>query len=94
MKYGTFMPELGLGRKGQMTIAATGKLRDNVTLTSPKDVQTSLSLGPEAGQLYRFLPTVKSPPGAVPQSWQSVAVPPDPSQFPNGAKDLQQLETS
>lgn len=95
MKYGTFMPELGLGRKGQMKIAATWKLRDNVTLTLPQNVQTFLSLGPDAGQLYRFLPTVKSPPGAVPQSWQSVAVPPAPSpQFPNGAKDLQQLETS
>lgn len=64
MKYGTFMPELGLGRKGQMKIAATWKLRDNVTLTSPKHVQTFLSLGPDAGQLYRFLPTANSPPGA------------------------------
>lgn len=35
MKYGTFMPYLGLGRKGQMKIAATWKLRDNVTLTLP-----------------------------------------------------------
>lgn len=68
-----------------MEVAAVWKCGANVTFSLPPQVQGFLSLAPDAGRLYRFLPTMKSP-GAVPQSWQSIAVPPAPSpQFLNGA---------
>lgn len=73
-----------------MEVAAAWKLGANVILPFPQRAQAFLSLGPDSGQLYRFLPTVKSP-GTMTQFWQSIAVPPAPSpQFLNGAKDLQQ----
>lgn len=84
---------LGLGGKGQTEVAATWKLEANVTFPLSPKVQAFLSLGLDAGWLYRFLSTVKSP-GAMPQSWQSIAVPPAPSpQFLDGTEDLQQLRT-
>lgn len=77
VKSGTFTPDLGLGSKGQMEVSAIWKCGANVTFPLPPQVQVSLSLAPDAGWLYRFLPSMKSP-GAVPQSWQSIAVPPAP----------------
>lgn len=58
-----------------MEVAATRKLRVNVTLPLPQKRFLLLSLGSDAGQLHRFLPTVKSLPGAVTRSWPSIAVP-------------------
>lgn len=61
------------------------------TLFSPNG-QPFLSLGPGTGQLYSFLPAVKSPPGEMTQSWQSSANISAPSPlFLNHAKGQQQL---
>lgn len=57
-----------------MEMAAPWKLGANMTLPLPQKVQPFLSLGPDAGQLCSFLPTVKFPPGAMTQSWPSSAV--------------------
>lgn len=68
------------------------RMETNVAPRFSQKVQAFLSLEPDAGQLYRFVSTVRSPPAAMTQSWQSIAAPPAPSpQFLNGAKDLQQL---
>ena len=62
-----------------MEVAATWRLGVHVTLPAPQRVWAFLSLVSDAGQLSSFLPTVKSPPGAVTQSWQSTALPLSPS---------------